>query len=329
MSKTGWIILSVCLCVVFCICAGVFLAGRIANSLFSKTNDSSVDVNTTKGYKDLNNPYSEDGTYSIQIDELKKLEIDWISGSVAVELTDGDLVVIREVSNKTISAKNALRYGLNENTLRVQACKKNYGGKLPRKDLTISLPRSLAAGMKECEFNTVSASVSADDLGLDELEINTVSGRVNLEHLVADEASVNSVSGKVDMYMCGFESLRLDSVSGEAQFSGEAHKIKGSSVSGKFDFTLKVCREIKISTMSGDITLALAGTPREVQIDTTSGTTRLTLPKDASCTIDIDSMSGKLYLNDETVSGKHLSLGDGTADYDFDTMSGSVYVYTK
>lgn len=329
MSKTGWIILSVCLCVVFCICAGVFLAGRIANSLFSKTNDSSVDVNTTKGYKDLNNPYSEDGTYSIQIDELKKLEIDWISGSVTIELTDSDSIVIQEVSNKTIRENDALRYGVSGTTLRVQACKKNYVGKLPRKDLTISLPRSLAAGMKECEFNTVSASVSADDLGLDELEINTVSGRVNLEHLVADEASVNSVSGKVDMYMCGFESLRLDSVSGEARFSGEAHKIKGSSVSGKFDFTLKVCREIKISTMSGDITLALAGTPREVQIDTTSGTTRLTLPKDASCTIDIDSMSGKLYLNDETLSGKHLSLGDGTADYDFDTMSGSVYVYTK
>ena len=329
MSKTGWIILIVCLSLVFCICAGIFLAGRIADSISFDRSDTNVDSNTTKGYKDLNNPYSSDGTYSIQMNELKKLNIDWISGSVTVELTDSDSIVIQEVSDKTIREKDALRYGVSGTTLRVQACKKNYVGKLPRKDLTIFLPRSLAAGLKECEFNTVSASVSADDLGLDELEINTVSGRVNLEHLVADEASVNSVSGKVDMYMCGFESLRLDSVSGEARFSGEANKIKGSSVSGKFDFTLKDCREIKINTMSGDITLALAGTPREVQIDTTSGTTRLTLPKDASCTIRLDAMSGKLYQNEEAVPTKQLTLGDGAVEFDIDSMSGSVYVYTK
>ena len=30
MSKAGWIILIVCLCLVACICLGLFLAGRIA-----------------------------------------------------------------------------------------------------------------------------------------------------------------------------------------------------------------------------------------------------------------------------------------------------------
>ena len=40
-------------------------------------------------------------------------------------------------------------------------------------------------------------------------------------------------------------------------------------------------------------------------------------------------MSGKLFLNDTTVGAKQLTLGDGDALFDIDTMSGNVYVYTK
>ena len=84
MSRTGWIILIVCLCLVLCICAGLFLAGRVANSLFSGRECSSDHSNVTQKYKDLKNPYSADGAYSVKADDLKELDIDWISGSVKV-----------------------------------------------------------------------------------------------------------------------------------------------------------------------------------------------------------------------------------------------------
>lgn len=40
-------------------------------------------------------------------------------------------------------------------------------------------------------------------------------------------------------------------------------------------------------------------------------------------------MSGKLYLNDKAISSKEITLGDGAAFYDIDSMGGSVYVVTK
>ena len=76
MNKTGWIILIVCLALVFCVWAGLFLARRIAPSF--NGNQTTVD---TKNYKDLKNPYSSDGVYSIKINDLKDLTIDWVSGS--------------------------------------------------------------------------------------------------------------------------------------------------------------------------------------------------------------------------------------------------------
>ena len=310
MSKTGWIILIVCLALVLCITLGLLLAGRIFSFLLSKGSETRVDESTTKSYKDLKNDFSADGVYSVEMKDLKKLHVDWISGSVTVELIDGDAIRFQETADKTIKEKDALRFGTSGGTLRIQACKKGHIGNLPRKDLTVYLPRSLADGLQECE-------------------IDTVSGRVKLNDMRVEEAQVDTVSGQGALLDCSFDSLRFDSVSGTIKVSGSAKKVKASSVSGEVDLTLADPKEIKISTMSGPITLDLAAAPKDLDIDTTSGKTRLTLPQDASCTITLDAMSGKLYLNDEAVSSKEITLGNGAASYDIDSMSGSVYVITK
>ena len=328
MSKTGWIILIVCLGLVLCICAGVLLAGRIARAFLSG-GDTRLDKDATRNYKDLANEYSADGVYSVRMEELKELRIDWISGSVTVELTDGDAIRIQEAANRSIPEKDALRYGTSGGKLRIQACRKGRLGKLPNKDLVVSLPSSLAKGLKECEIDTVSAAVSLGKMDLEELEIDTVSGRVDLVEMKMAETQVDTVSGLVSLVGCTVDALRTDSVSGDVKVMGTAKKVKASSVSGEVDLSLTACKEIRISTMSGSITLDLLDAPKDLSINTTSGKTRLTLPKDVSCRIDLDAMSGKLYLNDEAVSSKELTLGDGSADYTVDAMSGSVYVYTK
>ena len=122
MSKTGWIILIVCLCLVFCLCAGLFLAGRISTWLFRDRSETRVDTGTTKEYKDLKNDYSADGVYTVQTKDLKELTIDWISGSVIVEITDGEVIRITETASEPIQEKDALRYGISGGKLRVQAC---------------------------------------------------------------------------------------------------------------------------------------------------------------------------------------------------------------
>ena len=329
MSKTGWIILIVCIALVLCIALGLMLAGRIARSLLYAKNNTTLDESATKSYKDLSNDYAADGVYTVQMKDLKELHIDWVSGSVTLELIDGNAIRIEEVADKAIKEKDALRYGTSGNTLRIQACKKGHVGDLPSKHLTVYLPRTLADGLQECEIDTVSAAVTACELRLEELEIDTVSGRVKLSDMRVEEAQADTVSGAISWIDCTLDSLRTDSVSGDVKVTGTVKKVKASSVSGEIDLALADSKELKLSTMSGPITLDLAAAPKSLSIDTTSGKTRLTLPKDASCTIHLDAMSGKLYLNDEAISSKELTLGDGTASYTIDSMSGSVYVITK
>ena len=295
------------------------------------TSNLYVDQDTvnTKEYKDLKNPYSADGIYSIQADNLKELTIDWIGGSVIVELTDNDILQIRETSSTTISEKYALRYGVSGGKLRIQACQKNFIGKLPKKDLVVSLPRSLSDALHECKIDTVSASIAAEGLRLDELEINTVSGKVELSGMIAEEAGIDTVSGPVFLLDSQAKSLRIDSVSGKIKVNGDAKKIKTSSVSGPIECNLDGCKEIRANSVSGEVALILTKTPKTLKVDTTSGEVQIALPSDASCAIHMDTMSGKLYLNDEAVGAKQLTFGEGTAEFDIDTMSGNVYIRTK
>ena len=329
MSKTGWIILIVCLCLIACICLGLFLAGRIASSLLSDRNESRVDSSTTNKYKDLRNAYSADGVYSVSMNGLKELTIDWIAGSVTVELTDGDAIRFQETADRTILEQYALRYGTSGGKLRIQACKKGYVGKLPKKDLTVYLPRSLVSGLKECEFNTVSASLSAYGLSMNELEVNSVSGKLELTDMTAEEAQVDTVSGQIELPGCAFDSLRLNTVSCFVHVVGAVKKVKAQSVSGRIQLFLEECREVRVSTVSGAVAIDLSDTPKELKVDTTSADVSISLPQDADCVIHLDSVSGKLYLNETAASGKEIILGDGTADLDMNTMSGNVRVYTK
>lgn len=326
MSKTGWIILGVCLGLVFCLCMGLFLAGRMANTLFRDKEDASVVSDLTKDFKDLKNAYSADGVYTLKPDELKELEVDWISGSVTIVLTDGDALEIRETAKSAISEKNALRYGVKEGKLRIQACKKGHTSKLPKKELVLTLPRSLAATLKELEIDTVSASVSAGEFQLEELDINTVSGQVQIENVAANKGEIDSVSGDVTLRGCTFDSLRMDSVSALLSMTGTVGKVKTSSVSGSVQLWLDDSRELRISTMSGHIALTFYKMPKAVQVDTTSALTTIYLPEDASCTIKLDSMSGKLLQNMQEVGSKQLILGDGEAHIDIDSMSGDVWI---
>ena len=328
MSKTGWIILIVCLALVVCICAGLFLAGRLAYSfLFNR--DSTSENSNTKDYKDLKNPYSSDGVYSVKMNALKELTVDWISGSVIIEFTDGDVIRIEEKSDRTIKESDALRYGVSGDKLRIQACKKNHVGKLPVKELVVTLPRSLEAQLQELDIDTVSASIRAGELQLDELEIDTVSGKVDLSNLTATEAEIDTVSGDVVSRGCSFDTLRVDSVSGLISVDGRVGKLKASSVSGSIQLYMNDSKEVRVNTMSGQVSMLFDKTPKTVQVDTPSGDTEIALPQDASCTIQLDAMSGKLFLNEEAVGSKQITLGEGEASFDIDSMSGSVHIHTR
>ena len=100
----------------------------------------------------------------------------------------------------------------------------------------------------------------------------------------------------------------MDTVSGSLQLSGEADHVSFDGV-------------------SGGMALDLLTAPQKISTDTISGSIRLNLPQDASFSVELDSVSGKLDNEfPSTQRGDLYYCGQGGGTYQFDSVSGDVII---
>lgn len=328
MSKTGWIILIVCLIFALCVCAGVFLAGRAFNAIIGRDDES---ANTTSNYPDLKNAYSQDGTYAIDMKSLQDLTIDWLSGSVTIELTDEDAIRFVETvrGNERIPEQDALRYGVSGRKLRIQACKKNHLDKLPEKDLVVFLPRSLAKDLKTLDLNSISASISGNSLSAREVRVNTISGACMLPYLTAEKVNAYTVSGSLEITYASVDSLHADSVSGSCRVGGVISMLQLGTVSGALHSVSAATETVSCTSVSGPIELVFTSCPDALTADSTSGEVSIALPLNADCQIELETVSGQLLHDGHKVADKRLILGAGSGKFKITTVSGDLNIYSR
>ena len=194
--------------------------------------------------------------------EVRELDVSWLSGSVTVELTDGDAVTLREEPQPE-SSDARMRWKLKDGKLTVYSQKSGLTIPTRAKQLTIGIPASRAAKLQKLSLDLSAATASLPALTLRELELDSVSGSAELEGIF-DSVDANTASG----------SVRLTSSS--------------------------LPREIDADTVSGDVTLTLPkDSAFRYEFDTISGRLKSSLPGAVSgsdATVEIDTTSGGLTL---------------------------------
>lgn len=233
------------------------------------------------------------GGASISAQDIRALEINWVSGSITLTVTDGDQISFRE--NSGLSEDDQLRYRVKDGQLIIQYCQSKqfwfFGSNshTPPKNLTIEIPRSLA-----------------EQLSM--LELDTVGARIEGSGLTARTCEIDSISGPVSLQDCSFRDLEMDTISGTLQFSGNADNVE-------------------LDSMSGSLELYLDRVPQGLEADTVSGDVQLTLPADASFSIALDTVSGDLSSQFPTTKhGDVYYCGNGGNEFRIDTVSGNVTI---
>ena len=179
--------------------------------------------------------YDHAGKYTAGDGEIdgtvKKLDIDWLSGSVSVVTGNCDSVLIQEVTGGKIDKDMRVHWWLDGTTLRVKFCASGlkpriYHGK---KDLTVTVPETLS--LSAISVDSASAEVSVLGASMDELSVDTASGAIRVD---------------TD---CGLESLRTDSASGEQDIKvRSAVSAELDAASGKISLTADTVRSLDIDT---------------------------------------------------------------------------------
>ena len=225
-------------------------------------------------------------------DEFQSIKVNWTNGKINIEAYDGEDTVISET--EVAEKENKLRWRVEDDVLKIQqmAAGMRFGLKqTPKKTLTVKIPSNVAEGLKAVTSDSVSAEVTITGISAsDKIEIDTVSGGANLKNIKT-------------------EKLDIDTVSGSIKATGEFTELESDSV-------------------SGDVSVSSATPLKKLDCDSTSGNIRLTIPKNSGFTLKADTVSGDISCGLPTVSeSKNRRVcGDGSADFETDTVSGDLII---
>lgn len=225
-------------------------------------------------------------------DEFQSIKVNWTNGKINIESYDGEDTVISET--EVAEKENKLRWRVEDGVLKIQqmAAGMRFGlKKTPKKTLTVKIPSGAAEKLKSVNTDSVSAEVNIIGVAASgKIEIDTVSGSAELKNIKTAR-------------------LDIDTVSGEVNAEGEISELESDSV-------------------SGDITVSSAVPLEKLDCDSTSGNIRLTIPKNSGFTLKADTVSGDISCGLPAVSeSKNRRVcGDGSADFETDTVSGDLII---
>jgi Putative adhesin len=175
-----------------------------------------------------------------------------------------------------------------------------------RADVSIMVPRDVAL-----RFGVVSAS------GL-------ISG-------LTGTASISTVSG--DIVVDGHTgALQINSVNGELSVRGHTGSITARTVSGDFTASGDISK-LSSDSVSGDVFLDVTGAPDELRVKTVSGNITTRLAAGVAAQYRINTVSGRLQLDDSEITGvrgsftgKYGTLDKSWLEFSANTVSGHVSV---
>jgi DUF4097 and DUF4098 domain-containing protein YvlB len=145
-----------------------------------------------------------------------------------------------------------------------------------RADVSVLVPRDVAL-----KFGVISATALISGLRTD-ARLSTVNGDVVVDGLIGD--------------------IELNSVSGELSVRDHTGRISAHTVSGDVTATGAI-RRFSADGVSGDVMLDVTGTPDEIAVNTVSGDTTIRIPEALGARYRVNTVSGRVQLDNLTVVG--------------------------
>jgi DUF4097 and DUF4098 domain-containing protein YvlB len=197
-------------------------------------------------------------------------------------------------------------------------------------NLRIRLPATV-----RLEANTVSASLTTAGVR-GKMRLKSVSGDIRSD-VVSQDLEVKSVSGDIELNGSGSPSrLRASSVSGDLTLKKIAGEVEAKSVSGDVDVAMQAADDIRVSSVSGDISIQGGLTKEgELEADSVSGRVRAVAQAPSGYHYEAKSFSGRIKTclagqveKSKGSGGSRLdgALGGGGATVRLQSHSGPVEV---
>lgn len=281
--------------------------------------------------------YPDADRYSVGSGEVtgsvKDVVVEWQSGTVEIRTTESDAIRLTETFENMAEGDEPgeelqVHYWLDGTTLRVHFMASGVTGPqvVPQKNLVLELP---ADALNSVAIDSASADLTIRLPECETVSVDTASGSVQLS-LTGETSSVelDTASGDVTVTADMIGVLTVNTASGSAAVSASSvGTVKANTASGNVNLSLMSADEVELDTTSGGLTAVFGVTPARMDVETTSGDVNLTLPADASFTLDVDTASGDFRSDIPLIYGVGTyKAGDGSAKWKLNTTSGDITI---
>ena len=159
-------------------------------------------------------PYGIGSSFSVPMNDVSEIEVEWVAGTITVEQGDGTEIQIQEDGEYKSQYTMYVRQKGKELTITYLPWGTNLlgvGSDVPtQKDLTILIPRDWAG---------------------EKLEITSASSTLDIRNLTVQEFEFEGGSGKAVFTDCVVDSLDLATMSGDVDFTGSLNKLDWEAAS--------------------------------------------------------------------------------------------------
>ena len=262
-------------------------------SLQELVNNGSFTISVTDLGVDAKYKACESGAESFSPDEVQRIDLGWIAGTVKFESGNGQQIKLAEQAARELKDGEKLRWKLENGTLSLRYCA-NGQRNVPEKDLTLTVPADWTA--EWIDAGATSGDMTLRGLSVEKkLEVGATSGDLRVENCVCDRLEAGATSGSVTLQGCVCRKLEVTTTSGEIAVRCEAEEMSLGSTSGNIrcEDVPPLC-EVDCGATSGTVRMSLrdAQNRQQIKIDTTSGDVYLDVP--GAMDLDYDTVSGDL-----------------------------------
>ena len=275
-------------------------------------------VSCTNVFNNFNYIYEDADKYltgSTSLDDIEKVDINWISGKIYISNSLHDENSFFEEYKVELEDQYKLHYYVENKTLYIKFTKSGkYSWNPVSKDLHINFSKEDSL-IRDFVVNSVSADLYMNGVLVRQMKSVSVSGDVELKNTnITNKIDIETVSGDVDV-----------------EFEKNMEKVNITTVSCDVKVTSYLLEEMNINTVSGDVEYYMnkfdSAGPKDLDVETVSGNIKLFIKETSNVTIDFETTSGMFIcqLDEKIQNGKYI-IGNGNDSYDIETVSGDFIV---
>lgn len=259
--------------------------------------------------------YTEEASYTQEIDDIYNIDISWLAGDVTVSTYSGDVIKVVESTSSDLSSNEKLLAEIQDETYQIEWSMdyNAFDSDFPSytKSLEVYIPEDME--IEQLTVNGRSSDVSVNDIFAEYVKIQATSGEITCDNIITENLVISQVEGNAVVNDCYAYELKVSTLSGDMEIKNSTGLSTDlDTTSGEITME-DYFQELTVMSVTGDVNLITKMNFTSIDINSVSGNINLSVPTNTSATMEYETYDGEISTFMTEVDEYTYTAGNATS----------------